>query len=273
MSAETTLATLPSLQGLATEIDLGTTDAHIAGLAGRLDGLCADTTEGYVRVKEGIRECRQLRTVIENHRKALNRSSLDWMARVNGDAKQLTETIFEIEKPLKAAKLLVDEEEKRAKEERERLERERLEAIEQADKAKRKAEEQELRDEIKRQQDAIAKEHERQRIEREELEQMRAELEAPAVVEEVQAPVIEAELSATVKVDEAEPTVPQLVEVGDDKLALKAWMDRLSKDIGVSCTRTKWGRRIEAKVHAKIRDLCSMITIELAKPVDYEGDD
>lgn len=268
METKTELQTVFDLQN----VDLGTTQAHINGLAGRLDGLTAETTEGYVRVKEGIRECVALRGVVEKHRKALKRSSLDWITRVDGDAKALTALISEIESPLKMAKQIVDTEKQRLKDQKEREERQRLEAIEQTKKDELEKQEKQRLAEIKRQEESIKEENARQRAERRELDKMRRELE-----------IKQCEIESQAKTEPEKPTVdwsqPEKLQLANphlddaqDRGALVAFLEDLEQLSIASRTVTEWGKKIESIIHQRLREIGVEIRIELAKPLPEDTD-
>ena len=103
-------------------------DAAIEDLRDRLEGRTAETNEGYVLVMKGLAETRKIRVAIEKKRKELKADSLQWGRNVDGEAKRLTSSIVEIEKPLLDSRAEAD-----AKQEAiERAERERVEAEKQA---------------------------------------------------------------------------------------------------------------------------------------------
>jgi hypothetical protein len=77
-----------------------------------------DTEEGYEYVKAGINELVSLRTSLEKERKRIKQPYLDAGSIIDTEAKRITEQLVELETPMKAAKKVIDDREKRLKEER-----------------------------------------------------------------------------------------------------------------------------------------------------------
>lgn len=121
----------------------------IASLTQLMDGLrgCPFDTPAHYKIGvQSIAACRVARVAIEERRKLLKQDSLEYGRKVDAVAKQLVDIIEAVEKPLKAAKLEVDNEKERLK--REAAEAERR-AVEERIRAEREAEELALR--VKRQ--------------------------------------------------------------------------------------------------------------------------
>lgn len=74
--------------------------------------------DNYDFVKDGIRELTTLRTTVEKKRKELKQPFIDAGRIIDAEAKEIIESIKELEDPMKEAKKEVDEKEKREKEER-----------------------------------------------------------------------------------------------------------------------------------------------------------
>lgn len=95
------------------------TDAALADLRVKYSVIPdADTTDGYEFVKAGCKELTGLRTAIETRRKEIKAPYIQAGQIIDAEAKRITAAIVELEDPLKTAKKLVDDKEKRMKEER-----------------------------------------------------------------------------------------------------------------------------------------------------------
>jgi hypothetical protein len=95
------------------------TDAALAGLREKYSEVPdAETKDGYALVKAGCKELTTLRTSIDKARKEIKQPYLEAGRIIDAEAKRITEALVELETPMKAAKKLVDDREKREKEER-----------------------------------------------------------------------------------------------------------------------------------------------------------
>ena len=145
-------------------VSLGLADDVIDGLRSRLQGLKADTPEGYRLVRRGIAEMRQQRVQLKVFKSELKSSALDWSLRVDVEFNRVLNLLLKIEQPLKLERAKIDN----AKEikRQEKIEAARKEAEE-----KQRAE----RERIEKEQAAAA---ENLAKEREEFERQKAEQEA-----------------------------------------------------------------------------------------------
>jgi chromosome segregation ATPase len=165
-----------------------------------LRGHSFSTPALYKQGTQAIATCRQLRTSIEERRKVLKADSLAYGREVDRIAKLLTDVVEAVEKPLKAAKLEVDEAKERAKREaamaeQRRIEaeaREKLEAEAEQHRAQRAAEEKRLSAERAE----LEQERARMAAERAELEQLRRDAAARREALEAQERRAEAERAA-----------------------------------------------------------------------------
>jgi len=92
----------------------------------------ADTKEGYEALRLGIRDIVRCRTSLEAKRQEVNAPLLAKTKLANSEAKRITAELVKIEEPMKAAKGIVDERKRLAKEEAERVELARIKGIEKA---------------------------------------------------------------------------------------------------------------------------------------------
>jgi fused signal recognition particle receptor len=154
----------------------------------------------YKAGSKAIAHCRDLRVSIEERRKLLKADSLAYGREVDRIAKQLTELVEAVEKPLKAAKQEVDDAKERAKREaalaeQRRIEaeaREKLEAEAEQHRAQRAAEEKRLFAERAE----LEQERARMAAERAELEQLRKDAAARREALEAQESAAKAERAA-----------------------------------------------------------------------------
>ena len=118
------------------------TDAEIAILRERFDGLTCDTPQQYEVVRVAIAEIRDLRVAIEKRRIELKADALEYGRRVDREASRITRELEQIEAPLKERKRAIDDE-------RERIRQQAIEAkrreIEAQLRAQREAEERALK--------------------------------------------------------------------------------------------------------------------------------
>jgi len=89
----------------------------------------ADDMEAYLVCKEAHQKTQKLRIAIEEKRKELKSSSLEFGRAVDGEAKRLTCGVRKIEDHLYSQRKVVEDEKKRIKEEKERKEREEQERL------------------------------------------------------------------------------------------------------------------------------------------------
>ena len=89
----------------------------IALAAKEFEAIDANTKEGYEQNKKAQAWCRKKRKEIDDKRMELNEEALAHQRRVNAYAKKLVGQIEDIEEPLKAKKLAVDEETERQRKE------------------------------------------------------------------------------------------------------------------------------------------------------------
>lgn len=137
-------------------------DAKIAEMKARYLPLKVNNIEdieNYMACKEAHQEVKKVRIAIENKRKELKSSSLEFGRAVDAEAKRLTVGVSEVEEHLAAQRKVVEDEKKRIQEERER---------------KIKEEEERLRREEEARLEAIRKEQEEKerklQVEREKIE-------------------------------------------------------------------------------------------------------
>lgn len=151
------------------------TTEQIAAERERCASLSADTPKGYEEVRKSIAKMRATRVAIEKRRKELKAGALEYGRKVDAAAKHLTGLVEEIEAPLQAKKDAVDEEKARAKAEAEAA---KQRAIEEQIRQEREAEEARLRAEREAEEQRLAAEREAQRVEAERLAAERAKFEA-----------------------------------------------------------------------------------------------
>lgn len=82
---------------------------EMARKAAKARAMDATTTVGYIEVRQGIHQCRNLRTLVEKRRKFLKKDAMDFGRDVDAEAKRIIALIMEIESPLKALKSTVDD--------------------------------------------------------------------------------------------------------------------------------------------------------------------
>ncbi len=188
-----------AIQTLDRPVELGLADGVIEGLRGRLVGLTADTRAGYEAVRLGIAEVRALRVDVEQSRKELKKSAIEYGRKVDTEAKRVTAKLLEIEQPLKTEKARIDDEkvrlrrekeeaERKIREEKERIERERIEAEQRKQREANEAERKRLEDERRRQRLAIKAERQRLADERAELQKQREAIEGRKPITTTQPP-------------------------------------------------------------------------------------
>lgn len=135
-------ATLEKVESMPVRYSIA--DDAIAEMREQYFPLTADTKDGYEEVRIAIAKTRTLRGEIEERRVSLKADALAWGRKVDSEAKRLTGLLLEIEEPLKAKKLAVDDAKERARKAKEEEERRKVEAeIE----AKREAERQRMAEE------------------------------------------------------------------------------------------------------------------------------
>ena len=157
--------------------------------------------DNYLACREAHQEVKKIRVAIENKRKELKVSSLEFGKAVDAEAKRLTVGVVEVENHLLAQRRVVEDEKKRIQEEKERKEREeaerlqreeeeRLEAIrkEQEEREKKLQEEQEKIETQKR-----ANEAEKARLQAEKDKQEQEKIEAEEAKKRAEREAIEQE--------------------------------------------------------------------------------
>jgi len=110
-------------------IKYSVTDAVIGELKAKYAGLKIVDTASYENVRVAIGEVRDIRVGVENHRKHLKATALEYGRNVDAEAKRITALLEEVENPLKSEKAKVDDEKARIKAEKEQVERDRVAAI------------------------------------------------------------------------------------------------------------------------------------------------
>ena len=104
-------------------------DAVIGELKAKYAGLKIVDTASYENVRVAIGEVRDIRVSVENHRKHLKATALEYGRNVDAEAKRITALLEEVENPLKVEKAKVDDEKARIKAEKEKKELDRVAAI------------------------------------------------------------------------------------------------------------------------------------------------
>jgi septal ring factor EnvC (AmiA/AmiB activator) len=110
-------------------IKYSVTDAVIGELKAKYAGLKIVDTASYENVRVAIGEVRDIRVSVENHRKHLKATALEYGRNVDAEAKRITALLEDVENPLKSEKAKVDDEKARIKAEREKKELDRVAAI------------------------------------------------------------------------------------------------------------------------------------------------
>jgi hypothetical protein len=105
------------------------TDAAIAELRQKYEGMTANDSKEYKAVTKAIGEVRTLRVSVEKKRKDLKAGALEYGRAVDAEARRIREQLEDIEDPLKATKQEVDDEKARAKAEKEEAERARVQGL------------------------------------------------------------------------------------------------------------------------------------------------
>jgi septal ring factor EnvC (AmiA/AmiB activator) len=105
------------------------TDAALSELKAKYTGLKIADTDSYDVVRRAIGEVRDIRVSVEERRKELKASALEYGRRVDSEAKRITTLLLQIEEPLKAEKAKVDDEKARIKAEKEKKELDRVAEI------------------------------------------------------------------------------------------------------------------------------------------------
>lgn len=159
MESETTIEQTPATVHHLIKFEV--TPDQIRRMGEQYAALTFDDPERYEEGRKALATLRTTRVAIEERRKELKQSALEWGRKVDGKAKELTALIVAVEEPLKAKKLAVDEEKERAKRE--------------AAEAEKRALEEQIR---KQQEEAEAKRKELLAAEERRLEEERAKLEA-----------------------------------------------------------------------------------------------
>jgi chromosome segregation ATPase len=109
-------------------IKYSVSEASIAELRDKYAGLVILKPSDYEVVRSGIAEIRGLRGDVEKARKEYKADALEYGRRVDAEAKRITSLLEDIEDPLKAEKLRIDDEKARVKREKEEAERAKIEA-------------------------------------------------------------------------------------------------------------------------------------------------
>jgi chromosome segregation ATPase len=156
-------------------VEYAPSEAAIAQLARKYEGLACDDATGYQLTRAGIAELRGLRGDIEKRRVELKADALAWGRKVDAEARRITGLLLAIEEPMKAKKQLVDDERERVQREAEDAERLAAEAeLKQA----RDALEASMRQAREKEEARLKAESERLAAERAELDKQRAAQEA-----------------------------------------------------------------------------------------------
>ncbi len=122
------------------------TDAMIAAIRKKCEGLTADTPQGYEEVRVAIGNIRDSRVAIEKSRVEQKAEALAFGRKVDSEAKRLTLALEAIEDPLKAKKAAIDDEAARVKAEAEAVKVRAMEAEIAANLARQEAERKAVRD-------------------------------------------------------------------------------------------------------------------------------
>jgi len=253
-----------------TPVELGLADEVIAGLKGRLEGLKADTHQGYLLVRAAIGEVRTYRTGVEKARKALKASALDWGKKVDAEARRVTDLLIEIETPLKEEKFRIDDKADRLRKEKEEDARNEALAKECEEREAREAEEKIKREvECKKREAEIASLAAQRKILEEQREQLEAEQKElrESIEKERQAVAAEREAVEADKraVEEEANKKRETIEEAERKVRAKAETERLAeerkpdreklKDFGDKIQglnapqlKTDWGNGVLAKI-------------------------
>src|SRR3990167_693518 len=115
------------------------TDAEIALLRERFDGLSVTGPNGYEAIRLAVGELRDLRVAVEKRRVELKADALAFGRNVDAEAKRITVQLSAIEDPLKAQKDAVDNEKARIRQEEEAARIRALEAVIQANRERQEA--------------------------------------------------------------------------------------------------------------------------------------
>ncbi len=142
------------------------TEAQIAAIGKKCEGMTCDTPKDYEIVRSAIGDLRDARVKIEKRRVELKADALAFGRLVDSEAKRFTVLIEAVENPLKAKKALVDDAKAREKAEAEAAKIRAIEAEIAANRARQEAEAKALRD----------AEDARLKIERERLDAERRQL-------------------------------------------------------------------------------------------------
>ena len=228
------------------------TEAEIEDMKKTLVGLTAETPAKYQIVRDGIADCRDLRTAIERKRKELKEDSLKWGKLVDGEARRLTALILEIEEPLKLTKQAVDDEKERVKQEKAQAERLRIEA---ELKAKRDAEEAEAA-RIKAEKE-VAEKAERERIaaeqkaESERLAAERAKLAAEQAEADRKRAEAEAEMKRQQAIIDEQNRIAQ-AKIDEQAAIVKAEREKLAREQFEKEARERAEADARAKAEAEV---------------------
>src|SRR3972149_5089026 len=104
------------------------TDAHLAALREKFDGLTCDTPLEYEDSRLANAVAREPWVGVENRRVELKADALAYGRLVDSEAKRITESLRAIEDPLKAMKQAVDDEKERVKREAQEARNREIEA-------------------------------------------------------------------------------------------------------------------------------------------------
>jgi len=110
-------------------IDYDITEEALLALAEKYQGLEITDHKSYQVVVKGIAVTRDYRVKVEKHRKVKKTDALEYCRQVDGEAKRITERLWQIEKPLKETKQGEDDRKAAIQAEKERIEQERKAGI------------------------------------------------------------------------------------------------------------------------------------------------